>query len=87
MKIGQHAVRRYKKRIGNRTASKQRICTLINKEIQNNTKRRVHNKATGQYRIETSKFVAVCERGMVVTILPLSAAKVESHGKKLQMHG
>lgn len=85
MKVGQHAVRRYKSRIGNRTASKQRICTLINKEIQRNTLRKVHNKITGQYRIETTKFVAVCERGMVVTILPPLSAKVDSNGEELQM--
>jgi hypothetical protein len=71
MRIGVHAVRRYKRRIGCRTASKRRICDLINKEIGKNTVRKIHNKATGQYRIETSKFVAVCEKGMVITIIPL----------------
>jgi hypothetical protein len=71
MKIGVHAVRRYKKRIGCRTASKKRICDLINKEIERNTVRKMYNKMTGQYRITTSKFIAVCEKGMVVTILPL----------------
>lgn len=72
MKIGVHAVRRYKRRIGCRTASKKRICDLINKEIEKNTVRKIYNKVTGQYRIETSKFIAVCEKGMVVTILPLT---------------
>jgi hypothetical protein len=71
MKVGVHAVRRYKQRIGLRTASKKRICTLINKEIEKNTVRKVYNQLTGQYRIETSKFIAVCEKGMVVTILPV----------------
>lgn len=69
MKIGVHAVRRYKKRIGCRTASKKRICHLINKEIEKNTIRRKYNKETGQYRIETPKFTAVCDKGKVVTIL------------------
>jgi hypothetical protein len=70
MKIGVHAVRRYKQRIGCRTASRKRICSLINKEIEKNTVRKIYNKLTGQYRIETSKFIAVCEKGMVVTIIP-----------------
>ena len=70
MKIGIHAIRRYKTRIGYRTASKKRICSLINKEIEKNTVRKVYNNVTGQYKIETLKFVAICERGMVVTILP-----------------
>lgn len=69
MKIGTHAIRRYKKRIGCRTASKKRICSLINKEIEKNTIRKDYNKITGQYRIQTASFIAVCERGMVVTIL------------------
>ena len=71
MKVGMHAVRRYKKRIGCRTASRKRICQLINREIERNMIRKTYNKTTGQYRIETSKFVAVCEKGMVITILPL----------------
>lgn len=70
MKIGQHAIRRYKSRIGGRTASRKRIESIIKKEIENNLKRRTYNPKTGQYRLETGKFIAVCERGMVLTILP-----------------
>jgi hypothetical protein len=70
MKVGVHAVRRYKSRIGCRTSSRKRIVSIIKKEIEKNTQRRIYNHETGQYRIETPKFVAVCEKGMVVTILP-----------------
>ena len=34
--------------------------------------KKIYNHATGQYRVVTPKFVAVCEKGMVVTILPPS---------------
>lgn len=70
MKIGKHAVRRYKSRIGGRTSSKKRICTQIKKEIERNTVRKIYNDLTGQYRIETTRFVAVCDKGTVITILP-----------------
>lgn len=70
MNIKQHAVRRYKKRIGDRTASKQRIIKKINKEIEKNTVKREFNDNTGQYRIYTRQFVAVCRKNTVITILP-----------------
>jgi hypothetical protein len=70
MKIGKHAIRRYKSRIGKRTASKDRIEKDIKKHIETATIKTVYNKDTGQYRIWTPKFIAVCEKGMVVTILP-----------------
>jgi hypothetical protein len=70
MRIGKHAVRRYKQRIGKRTSSKERIEKDIKKHIETATIKKVYNKDTGQYRIWTPKFIAVCEKGMVVTILP-----------------
>lgn len=70
MKIGRHAVRRYKQRIGKRTSSKERIEKDIKKHIETATIKKVFYKETGQYRIWTPKFIAVCEKGMVVTILP-----------------
>jgi hypothetical protein len=70
MKVGVHAIRRYKSRIGGRTSSKQRIVSIIKKEIEKNAMRKTYNQVTGQYRIETPKFIAVCEKGLVVTILP-----------------
>lgn len=70
MKIGKHAVRRYKQRIGKRTSSRERIIKDIQKQIENFELDRSYNQATGQYRIRTPKFTAVCEKGMIVTILP-----------------
>jgi len=86
MKIGKHAVRRYKSRIGCRTASRKRICNLINKEIENNTIRKQSFKHTGQYRIHTKKFTAVCEKGMVVTILYPDEHPQSRCYDELQMH-
>lgn len=70
MKIGKHAIRRYKQRIGKRTSSKERIERDIKRYIETATLKTVYYKTTGQYRIWTPKFIAVCEKGMVVTILP-----------------
>lgn len=70
MKVGKHAIRRYKQRIGRRTASKERIIKDIKNQIENHCMKKIYNHLTGQYRVETPKFVAVCEKGMVVTILP-----------------
>lgn len=72
MKIGRHAIRRYKSRIGGRTSSKQRIEKDIKNQIKNHCMKKIYNHATGQYRVVTPKFIAVCEKGMVVTILPPS---------------
>lgn len=72
MKVGKHAIRRYKQRIGRRTASRERIIKDIKNQIQNHCTKKIYNDFTGQYRVETSKFVAVCEKGTVVTILPIN---------------
>lgn len=80
MKVGQHAIRRYKSRIGGRTASRRRIIDSINKEIDKNTLRKVYNNKTGQYRIETMKFTAVCEKGKIVTILPPASQQQQVSG-------
>lgn len=70
MNIRQHAVRRYKRRIGDRTASRERIIRKINREIEKNTVKKSFNENTGQYRIYTTQFVAVCKKNTVITILP-----------------
>jgi pyruvate-formate lyase len=69
MNIKQHAVRRYKKRIGDRTASKKRIISKINKEIEKNTFKKEKISIDGHYRIYTPHFVAVCKKNTVITIL------------------
>lgn len=69
MKIRKHAVRRYKQRIGSKSASKRRIVDKINKEIENNTLRKIFNKKTSYYRIETTNFIAICKKNAVITIL------------------
>ncbi|MDK2600580.1 hypothetical protein QO179_24105 [Bacillus stercoris] len=69
MIIKKHAVNRFKKRIGHRTASRKRICHIINKEIEKNLIRKVYYNDSDKYKIETPKFTAVCHKRYVITIL------------------
>jgi hypothetical protein len=76
MRVCKHAVKRYKQRVGNRTSSRDKVISLINKEIENRTMNRWKTKSNHVY-IETTKFVAVCYHDMVITILPLG---FQDHG-------
>ena len=67
MRVCTHAVRRYKRRLGGRTASKQRIVKKIQNAIHSHAKRR-YVKGNHLY-VETPTFTAVCYKGMVITIL------------------
>lgn len=69
MIIGKHAVRRYKKRIGKKHASRKRIEKEIKSQIERYTIHRYTVNSSGQYRIETPKFVAVCYKNTVITIM------------------
>ena len=69
MVIEKHAVRRYKKRIGKKHASRKRIERDINNQIENHAIHRYTVNDSGQYRIETPKFVAVCHKNTVITIM------------------
>lgn len=67
MKVCMHAIRRYKKRLGSKTASKQRITRKIQTAIRSHSKRRYIHK--NHLYVETPTFTAVCYKGMVITIL------------------
>jgi hypothetical protein len=66
--IKKHAIRRYKKRIGLRNASKKRIENKIRSEIKNNRIRTVQFDDPATYRIDTKTFSAVCVKRTIVTI-------------------
>jgi single-stranded DNA-specific DHH superfamily exonuclease len=69
MIVGKHAVRRYKKRIGKKNASRKRIVRDIQKQVMNHAINRYTINDSGQYRIETPKFIAVCHKNTIITIL------------------
>lgn len=69
MQVKQHAIRRYRKRTGRKRLSKDKVVRDIQNQIKRHAIRRVYNKDTGQYRVVTPKFVAVCDRNWVITIL------------------
>lgn len=70
MKVCNHAVRRYKQRVGGRTSSRERVVRQIKSEIHNNTVKSYTSNNNHLY-IETTKFIAVVYKGTIVTILPL----------------
>lgn len=84
MIIKQHAIRRYRKRAGARRMSKERVVRDIQQQIKHHAKSRKYNKDTGQYRVVTPKFIAVCERNTVITILypPGLANKATTHARR-----
>lgn len=69
MKVCNHAVRRYKQRVGGRTSSRERIVKQIKNEISNNTVKSYLSNNNHLY-IETRKFIAVVYKGTIITILP-----------------
>ncbi|MES9681689.1 hypothetical protein ABWK22_01990 [Gottfriedia acidiceleris] len=71
MTITEHAVRRYKQRIGKRTASKKRIVTQINRDLSRDVIYRRKSKVKDHYILVTSKYQAVCYKSRVVTITGL----------------
>lgn len=72
MTITGHAIRRYKQRIGKRTASKKRIVTQINRDLSRDVQHRRPSKVKDHYILVTSKYQAVCYKSRVVTITALS---------------
>lgn len=72
MTITTHAIRRYKQRIGRRTASRRRIVTQINRDLQRDVQYRKQSKIKDHYILVTSKYQAVCYKSKVVTITSLS---------------
>lgn len=72
MTITEHAYRRYKRRLGRRTASKKRIITQINRDLARDVLYRKPSKIKNHYILVTSKYQAVCCRSRVVTIMSLN---------------
>ena len=75
MIITEHAIHRYKQRIGKRTAARKRIIARINHDLKNDVwfRKTSHKEdETGAYILVTSKFQAVCIKGHVVTIEELT---------------
>lgn len=64
-----HAIRRYKKRVGKKSASRKRIAEIIKDEVRNNASNVSYNQKTGQTRIYTQKFTAVVYKNNIITIL------------------
>ena len=87
IKISDHAIKRYKKRIGRRTGSRKNISRDISQALSN--AKFVYNFKTGQYRAITDKFTAVCEgdcTGLyVVTVFPNDSMN-EDGSHELQMY-
>ncbi|MFE4029276.1 hypothetical protein ACFX4N_24300 [Priestia sp. YIM B13551] len=72
MRIMAHAIRRYKRRIGKRTASRKRVITQINRDLQRDVRLRKASKIKDHYILVTSKYQAVCYRNRVITIMDLN---------------
>ena len=75
MFITEHAIHRYKQRIGRKTASRKRIVARINHDLKKDvwfrkTPKKEH--VNGTYILVTSKYQAVCIKGHVVTIEELT---------------
>ncbi|EKS8357614.1 hypothetical protein QC455_001551 [Bacillus cereus] len=68
MIITEHAVRRYKQRVGKRTASKKRVVMQINRDLARDVKYRKPSKVKNHYILVTSRYQAVCYKSRVVTI-------------------
>lgn len=79
MTITDHAINRYKKRIGRKTATRKRIIAQINSDLKKDVQYRKSSKKEGHYILVTSKYQAVCYKNRVVTItgLPLQKEKKE----------
>lgn len=66
-----HAIRRYKTRIGSKSASKKRIYNKINRDLKKDVVSERRSKQKNHYIITTSKYQAVCYKRRVITILNL----------------
>ncbi|AFQ30367.1 hypothetical protein P4493_10095 [Bacillus thuringiensis] len=72
MTITEHAVRRYKQRVGKRTASKKRVVMQINRDLARDVKYKKKSKVKDHYILVTSRYQAVCYKHRVVTITGLN---------------
>ena len=75
MFITEHAIHRYKQRIGKKSAAKKRIIHRINLDLKHDVwfRKESHKEdVMGAYILVTSKYQAVCVKGHVVTIEELT---------------
>jgi len=83
MTVTEHAIRRYKQRIGKKTTARRKIIAQINRDLQKDVwYRKKSNKEAyfGAYILVTSRYQAVCIKGRIVTIeehTPATKARVE----------
>ncbi|MBD3107490.1 hypothetical protein IEO70_03855 [Bacillus sp. AGMB 02131] len=80
MLITEHAIHRYKQRIGKKTAARKRIVASINHDLKKDVWFRKNPKkehVNGTYILVTSKYQAVCIKGHVVTIEELTPSLKE----------
>jgi len=69
--IKDHAIRRYKRRIGYKTSSKKKVVKSINNALNKDLLERRPSYIEGYHILVTSKFQAVVYRNKVVTVTEL----------------
>lgn len=69
MYVTKHAVKRYKQRVGKKSASHKRIVRTIQSQVKNANLGQSHEYYGGKYCIYTDKFIAGCIHNTVCTIL------------------
>ena len=72
MFVTDHAIRRYKQRVGKKTASKRRIFTQINRDLERDIQDKRTSEVPKHYILITSKYQAVCYKNIVITICSLN---------------
>lgn len=70
MLIKEHAVRRYRQRIGSKNTPKSKVIRSIQKEVKNRVVKRTKPNMEGKYYLHTKNITAVCIRNTILTILP-----------------
>lgn len=95
--VSDHAIRRYRRRIGRRHASKERLRDYIHKEVVTAMQSKRYQELTqtagslqnrSVYRVFTPNFVAITTRKKILTIEPKqggsSHAKQSEHRPEVQ---
>ena len=72
MLVTDHAIRRYKRRIGKKHASKKKIHRQINSDLKKDVVSKEKSRTKeDHYILTTSKYRAVCYKNRVITITNL----------------
>lgn len=72
MLITDHAIKRYKRRIGKKHSSKKNIYRQINRDLERDVQHKRNSSIKDYYILTTSRYQAVCYRNRVITILSLN---------------